>query len=146
MLGIIFVITTNVRKLRLFTGHLFSNIVKVMLFISDAQYNVPIKLGRVAVSIHLFKLVGNLTLEHVTLKRNLIWDVLELDWKEVSVTLHGNRFNLPTSVIIPFRDKFRIRRLFNVEPLLLHVMLKQGMTWFPLEKSDKEDEDLPEIA
>ena len=53
--------------------------------------------------------MGNLTLEHVTLKRNLIWDVLELNWKEVSVTLHGNNIILPTLVIIPYRDKFRIR-------------------------------------
>ena len=47
--------------------------------------------------------------ECVTLKRNLLWDVLELDWKEVSVTLHGNKINLPNSVIVPFRDKFKIR-------------------------------------
>ena len=99
----------NIRKFRLFREHLFSNIVKVMLFISDAQYYVPIKLCRVVGIIHLFKLLGNLTPDHVTLKRNLIWDILELDWKEVSMTLHGNNVNVPTSVIIPFRDKFRIR-------------------------------------
>ena len=61
-----------IKKLRLFRGHLFSNIVKVLFFISDVQYYVPIKLCRVVGSIHLFKLVGNLTPEHVTLKRNLI--------------------------------------------------------------------------
>ena len=60
-------------------------------------------------SIYLFKLVGNLKPEHVTLKRNLIWNVLELDWKEVNVTLHGNKINFPTAVILPFREKFRIR-------------------------------------
>ena len=54
LLGKIFVITINIRKLRLFRGHLFSNIVKVMLFISDAQYYVQIKLCRVVGSIHLF--------------------------------------------------------------------------------------------
>ena len=109
LLVITFVITINFRKLRLFRGYLFPNIVKVMLFISDAQYYVPIKFCRVVGSIHLFKLGGNLRLEHVTLKKNLIWDVLELDWKDVSVTLHGNKINFPTSVIIPCRDKFRIR-------------------------------------
>ena len=108
LLHIIF-ITTKVRKLRLFGGHLFSNVVKVMLFILDAQSYVLGKLCKVAGSIHLFKLVGKLTPECVTLKRNLIWDVLELDLREVSMTLHGNKTNLLTSVIIPFRDKFRIR-------------------------------------
>ena len=90
--------------------------------------------------------MGNLTLEHVTLKRNLIWDVLESDWKEVSMVLHGNKINLPTSVITSFRDKFRIRQLVSREPLLLHVMLKQDMTWFSLDNSNKDEEVLLEVA
>ena len=79
-----------------------------MLF-SDPQYYVPVQPCRVTGSIHLFKLVGNLTHAHVTLKGNLIWGILELDWKEVSVTLYGNKIKLPNTVIIPFRDKFKIR-------------------------------------
>ena len=109
LLGMIFYHYYKVRKLRLFGGHLFSNVVKVMLFILDAQSNVLVKLCKVAGGIHLFKLVGKLTPECMTLRRNLIWDVLESDWKDMSVTLHGNKINLPNSVIIPFRDKFRIR-------------------------------------
>ena len=95
--------------MKLFRGHLLSNVVKVMLFILDAESYVLVRLCKVARSIHLFKLVGKLTPEFVTLKRNLIWDVLELDWKEVNVTLHGNKINLVMSVIIPFRDIFSIR-------------------------------------
>ena len=109
LLGIIFIVTTNGRKLNLSGGHLFSNVTKVMLFISDAQYHVLVKVCKIAGSIHLFKLVGKLMPECVTLKRNWIWDVLELDWKEVSMTLHGNNINLPTSAILPCRNKFRIR-------------------------------------
>ena len=35
-------------------------------------------------------------------------------------------------MIIPFRDKFKIRRIMKSRPLLLHLMLKQGQTWYPL--------------
>ena len=49
------------------------------------------------------------------------------------VTLNGNEINLQTSVILPFRDKFRARKLTGKQPLLLHVMLKQGKTRFNLE-------------
>ena len=49
------------------------------------------------------------------------------------MTLNGNEINLPTSVILPFRDKFRARKLIRKQPLLLHMMLKQGKTWFTLE-------------
>ena len=35
-------------------------------------------------------------------------------------------------MIIPFRDKFKIRQVIGSRPLLLHLMLKQGQTWYPL--------------
>ena len=37
ILGIVVFIIPNARKLKLFRGHLCSNAVKIMLFISDAQ-------------------------------------------------------------------------------------------------------------
>ena len=43
-----------------------------------------------------------------------------------------NVINLPGSVIIPFRDKFKIRWIIKSRPLLLHLMLKQGQTWYLL--------------
>ena len=138
ILGIMIFIVINARKLKLFRGHLFSNAVKVMLFISDAQYYILVKLCRTAGSIHLFKITGKLTLEHIELKRNMIWYIIEIDWEEVSMTFNKNKVNLPTSDIIPFRDKFKIRCIVRQEPLLLHVMLKQGMTWFSL-VSNKEN-------
>ena len=46
----------KLRKLQLFRGYLFSNAVKIMLFISDTKYYVPIKLCKMAGSIHLFKI------------------------------------------------------------------------------------------
>ena len=54
LLCMIFIVTTKVRKQNLFGGQLFCNVTKVMLFISY----VPVKLCKVAGSIHLFKLVG----------------------------------------------------------------------------------------
>ena len=68
--------------------------------------------------------------------------MLEIDWKEVRMTLNENEMNLPTSVIIPFRHKFRSRKFIRKQPLLLHVMLKQGRTWFTLENDNRD----PNIA
>ena len=73
-----------------------------MLFISDAQYYVPIKLCRMAESICLFKITGTLVTENVKLKQNFIWDIIEIDWKGVNMTLNGNKVNLPNSVTIKF--------------------------------------------
>ena len=88
---------------------MFLNAVKIMLFISDAQYYIPVKICRTAGSTHLFKITGKLIPEHIELKRNILWDIIEIDWKEVNMTLNGNKINLPASVIILLRDKFKIR-------------------------------------
>ena len=48
----------QVRTIKLYRGQLFSNAVKLMLFISDVQYYVPIKLCKTTGSIHLFKNTG----------------------------------------------------------------------------------------
>ena len=80
----------------------------------------------------MFKITGTLTSENVKLKRNKIWDIMEVDWKDANVTLSRNKINLPKSVTIKVRDKFKIRHLVKRQPLLFHIMLKQGFTWFTL--------------
>ena len=67
---------------------------------------MPIKLCRIAGSIHLFRIRERLTIENTRFKTNWIWDVLEIEWQDISMTLNGNEINLPSSVVIPFRDKF----------------------------------------
>ena len=103
-----------------------------MLIISAAQFYIPVKLCRTAGSIHLFTITGKLTPEHIELKRNILWDVMELDWKEISVILNGNRVNLPTSVIRQYHLEInsKLGALLIENPCFFHIMLKQGMTWF----------------
>ena len=137
LLGITYLVMCKLRKSCLFKGCLFSNVTKKVLFISNATTYVPIKLNRIAGSIHLFKLRGRLTIEHVRFKRNWIWDVLEIDWRDMGMTINGNAINLPTLVVIPLRDKFRARKLLRRHPLFFHVMLKQGKTWFTVDHNDR---------
>ena len=79
-------------------------------------------------SIHLLKITVVITSKNVRLKRNKIWNVMEIDWKEVN----GNKINLPKSVTIKVRHQFKIRSLNKREHLLFHIMLKQGFTGFTL--------------
>ena len=83
------------RKSKFCKGHRFSNAVKIMIFISDVQNYVPIKLCKIAGSIHLLKIIGMLKAENIKLKKNYIWDTLEIVWKEVTVTFNGNKIDLP---------------------------------------------------
>ena len=53
-LGMLYLVPNKLRKTSFCKGHLFSNNTKILLFISNAHSYVPIKLCRVAGSIHLF--------------------------------------------------------------------------------------------
>ena len=109
-----------------------------MIFISDVQNYVPIKLCKTAGSIHLFKFIGTLKAENIKLNKKYLWDTLEINWKDITVTFNDNKIDLPMIVVIKLQDKIKARRLMNRTPLLFHLMLKQGITWFTLVTETQE--------
>ena len=129
---VLFLTIEKLYRMPLFRKYHYSNTIKIMIFLSDIKSYIPIKLCKTSGSIHLFKLTGSINRENITLNKNTLWDIKEIDWRPVTVTLSGNVISLPGSVIIPFRDKFKIRWIMKSKPLLLHLILKQGQTWYPL--------------
>ena len=63
--GLVMVATLHYRKSKLCREYMFCNAVKIMIFISDVQYYVPIKLCKTAGSIHIYKITGMLEPENV---------------------------------------------------------------------------------
>ena len=133
ILGLIIYIFATTQKCTIFRRRLYSNTVTVMLFFSDVKQYVPVKLCQTVRSIHLFQTCGHLALDQVTLERKYLWDVIKIDWGEVFVTLNGAIIQLPISVKMPLRDKFRMRYLMKKRSLLLHIMLRQGTSWYALD-------------
>ena len=131
-LDMLYLGTNKIRKSSFVKGRLFSNNTKILLFVSNTHLYIPIKLCRLSRSIHLFRIKGRLNPENVKLKKNWIWDVLEIDWSKVSITLNDNEIDLSSSVLIPFKERYRARGLLRKHPLLFYIMLKQGKTWFSL--------------
>ena len=101
------------RQSKICKGHAFSNAVKIIIFISDVQNYISIKLYKTADSIHLFKITGMLKAENIKLNKNYIWDMLEIDWKEFTVTFNDNKINLPRVVSIKLQDKIKVRCLMK---------------------------------
>ena len=84
-----------------------------MLFISDVKYYVPVKLCKKAGSIHLFKITGKLMSDKVKLNKHYIWDILEVDWSKIKVTLNGKVINLPKFITVKLWDKFKVRQMME---------------------------------
>ena len=140
VLGMVIVIFLHYKKSRLCKGYRFLNAIKIMLFISDIQNYVPIKLCKTVGSIHLFKIKGTLKSEDIKLNKNYLWDTLEIDWNGVTVSFNNDKVELPKIVAIKIQDKIKVRRLMNRQPLSFHMMIRQGITWFNLEV------EIPEVV
>ena len=132
ILSLILVTYLHYRKSRLCKGHRFSNVVKIMIFISDVQNYAPMKLHKAAGSIHLFKIIGTSKAKNIKLNKTYLCDTLEIDWKEVAVTFNDNKVDFPKLIVIKLQDKIEVKRLMSRKPLLFHLMLKQGIKWFTL--------------
>ena len=70
VLSMVIVIFLHYRKSRLCKGYRYLNALKIMLFISDIQNYLPVKLCKTAGSIHLFKIKGTLKSRDVKLNKN----------------------------------------------------------------------------
>ena len=76
VLSMIIVMFLHYRKSRLYRGYKFLNATKIILFISNVQNYMPIKLCKTSGSIHLFKIKGTLKSKDIKLNRNYLWDTL----------------------------------------------------------------------
>ena len=136
IIGLKIYIFVTAQKCTIFRRRLYSNVVTVMLFFSDVKQYVSVKLCKTVGSIHLFQIYGQLTTDQITLERKYLWDVITIDWGEVFVTLNGALIQLPISVKIPLRDKYRLRYLMSKRSLLLLVMLREGTSWYALDNME----------
>ena len=109
------VIFLHYRKSKFCRGYRFSNVVKLVLFISYVQNYIPIKLCQTSSSLHLFKIKGTLKPEDIKLNRKYLWDTLEINWNGIKLSFNGNEINLPKIIMIKMPDKIRIRRMINKE-------------------------------
>ena len=108
--------------------------VKIKLFLADTKLYVSLNLNQSAGNMHLFKLIGELSPDNVTLKKNWIWDVLEIQWVNTCIMLNSKEIHLPTTLLVLLVHKLKIRKLFGKRDLMhVYIMLKQRKSWYNLE-------------
>ena len=124
---------STLQKIKICRGHRFSNVLKIVLFISDVQHYIQIRLCKTSGSLHLFKIRGTLTSEDIRLNKNYLWDTLEINWDKIKLSFNSNEIKLPKLVTIKKQDKMRVKGMMSKETRNFHIMIKQGMMWYILE-------------
>ena len=129
------VILLHYRKSIFCRGHRFSNIVKIVLVMSDVQHYIPIRLCKASRSVHLFKITGTLTSEDIRLNQNYLLDTLEINWDKIKLSFNSNEIKLPKLVTIKLQDKIRVRRMMSRETQNFHINGKTRNDMVQLRKS-----------
>ena len=62
--------------------------------------------------------------ENLILRKNWIWDVLEIDWTDMYLLQDHKEINLPVTVAIPLYYKYKLRQFLKTlrerSPSLIH--------------------------
>ena len=130
----VLLVLAKLKKSKVFQGQIFTNMVKIKLFLANTQCYVPLGLNSTARNVHLFKLSGALAVKKFTMRKNWIWDVLEINWDNTCVTLNEREINLPGTLTIPLVYKLKVRKLFmERNSMHMYIRLKHRKSWYNLE-------------
>ena len=89
MLGVAGILIQKALKIKICKGYLYSNASHLMLFVSDIYRYVPIQISNISGDISLFKLIGALNTDVTILRKNYIWDTLDIDWSQMELLVNN---------------------------------------------------------
>ena len=126
LIMVVSLVLREIKKSIFFWGKPFSNMLKIKLFLTDTKSYISLNLNQSARNTHLFKLIGELSSDNVILKKNWIWDVLEIRWVNTHIMLNSKEIHLPTTLLVLLIHKLMVRKLFGKRDLMHIYILVQS--------------------
>ena len=142
ILFLIYVIR-KARKFKLLYADHYVNTSGLYIFFSNMQILCSYKLCTLNGTMLTIKVNGKIDMENILLKKSILWDILEIDWKDLTVYIKNKTYNLPKSITISLTDKLKLRRMMKKKELTCHLMLKQGLNWYMIKPENKNE--LPDV-
>ena len=129
LMGITYLVMNKIRKSCLFKGCIFSNVTKIMFFISNTISYVPIKLCRIAGSIHLFRIRERLNNNPYHTK-GYLW-LVSTSTKHDYSRDHSKCSSMPSGTIVLYQVfglKIDSRRCYHLF-IILYIFLRWGQSF-----------------
>ena len=133
VLGVIIYLCKYGSRLTLCKGHRYTNTCSIYLFLSVDNYYVPIKLRNTNAIAYKIRLNTPITREHISLTKKLLWDTLLINWSDSKIVLNNKQLPMPQTVCVNLIDKYRTRHIMTNTNTTAFLMIKQGVTWYPLQ-------------
>ena len=140
--GILFYLWQHWRRMTLCKGYRFSNTCSLYLYVTLDSYYIPIKIKSTNGVLHKFKITSQITTDKLRLDKNFLWDSLSINWDECCVILGSNPLPLPHIITVNLIDKMRLRKMMANERTKIFLMIKQGLSWYPLNPNQNTDKEI----
>jgi hypothetical protein len=107
-------------------GYKYDRYCTIYMYLTHNHHHVPIKLLSTTGVPHLFQVSRPFQISQVTLRTDLLWDTIHLDWDQVNITSADQCVAMPTEITIPLIDKIRVRHTLAQDDTMVHFMIRQG--------------------
>ena len=114
-------------------GHKFACICHIHLIVSGTTRYVPLKISQYIGSPFLFTYNQTPQADQVILKRQCLWDHIQINWKDEKVQFKDKAMALREHLNVPLIDKIRLRYIISKEHQIMY-MIRQGDTWYNLKQ------------
>ena len=135
-LSVAIIIWQQWKNRNLCRGYVYGNVLDVKLVIGETTSYIPLNLRRIAGQRHKIRINALPHPTQVKLVRNCVWDTLTIDWQDVELTNDGDPIDLPSTLVVPLRAKFKIREMLNT-PYHLNMALCRENAWYDLSANSR---------
>ena len=129
LLGVCIYIVNSCRSLTFFKGFKYNNEVSLYIIVGTNAHFVPIKIHTMNGNAHLFNMSATINISQLTLLKNNLWDLLQINWGNTKILKRNTEVQMPRCVHIPLMDKIKIRYIMSQSETMVYMMCKQGNTW-----------------
>ena len=84
--------------------------------------------------VSMYKKLGGLLPGDITLTKSALWDTLSLTLEDYSLWRGNLEINIPKTIQIELHNKIRVRNILKQKSLQADIMLKQGNTFWEINK------------
>ena len=135
-LSVAIIIWQQWKNRNLCRGYIYGNVLDVKLVIGETTSYIPLNLRKIAGQRHKIRINALPHPTQVKLVRNCVWDTLTIDWQDVELTNDGDPIDLPSTIVVPLRAKFKIREMLNT-PYHLNMALCRENAWYDLSANSR---------
>ena len=131
LISVLIIVYQQWKNKNMCSGYVCSNMMDIKLVLAGPTYYIPLSLRKAAGACCKISLNGLPNPSQLTLVKNWLWDTMTIDWAGTELCVMDEYINLPNTLVIPLRAKWKVRELVR-EGFHVSLAICKGGSWYDL--------------